>query len=283
MSGTVGRPQDRTGDPVVGLIAGNRRLPFLWAERARAAGHAVAAVGFSEETDPRLAAKVDAFQLVSLGELGKLIKFFKAHGVRRAVMQGQIQHKQIYANIKADWRAKLLLAKQALFVRDFRTEAILGSIARELEGHGIHLEPATWLMEPYLAGSGHLAGPRPDSRLRKDIAFGGALTRELNKLDVGQTVVVKRQSVVAVESIEGTDACIRRAAKLAGPGCTVIKLARPKQDLRFDLPVVGLKTFQVLAKAKAGALVLEAGKTLFLEKDKCLALAKRAGLAVLTA
>jgi UDP-2,3-diacylglucosamine hydrolase len=254
----------------IGLIAGNRRLPFLWVEQAKAAGYSVAAIGFKEETDPRLARQVDAFELVSLGELGKLIKFFKKHGVTQAVMQGQIQHKQIYADIKADWRAKWLLAKQAVFVRDFRTEAILGSIARELGSHGIVLQPATWLMEPYLAGRGHLAGPKPGSKLRKDIAFGVKLTRELNKLDVGQTVVVKRQSVVAVESIEGTDACIQRAAKLAGSGCTVIKLARPKQDLRFDLPVVGPKTFQVLARAKAASIVLEAGKTLFLEKEACL-------------
>jgi DUF1009 family protein len=265
----------------IGLIAGNRRLPFLWAEQAKAAGYHVAAVGFREETDPKLAQRVDAFTAISLGELGKLIKFFKAHGVKQAVMQGQIQHKQIYADIKADWRAKWLLTKQALFVRDFRTEAILGAIAKELASHGIHLQPATWLMDPYIAQAGHLAGPKPDSWARKNIAFGLPLTRELNKLDLGQTVVVKRQSVVAVESIEGTDACIQRAAKLAGPGCTVIKLARPKQDLRFDLPVVGPKTFQVLAQAKASALVLEPGKSLFLERERCEALAAKAKLSVL--
>lgn len=267
----------------IGLIAGNRRLPFLWAAQARSAGHQVAAVGFREETDPRLKRQVDAFELVSLGELGKLIKFFKKNGVTQAVMQGQIQHKQIYANIKADWRAKWLLAKQALFVRDFRTEAILGSIAKELASHGIELRPATWLMEPYLAQAGRLTGPKPGAKLRQDIAFGLKLTRELNKLDVGQTVVVKKMSCVAVESIEGTDACIRRAAKLAGPGCTVIKLARPNQDLRFDLPVVGPKTFQVLAQAKAAALVLESGKTLFLEKENCLQTAAKSQLAVLAA
>ncbi len=265
----------------LGLIAGNRRLPFLWAAQARAAGYQIAAVGFREETDPRLAREVDAFQMVSLGELGKLIKFFKAHGVKQAVMQGQIQHKQIYAEIKADWRAKWLLAKQALFVRDFRTEAILGSIAKELASHGVELQPATWLMEPYLAGHGHFGGPKPDGKLKKDIAFGVKLARELNKLDVGQTVVVKRMSCVAVESIEGTDACIQRAAKLAGPGCTVVKLARPQQDLRFDIPVVGPKTFEVLAKAKAKALVLEAGKTLFLEKERCLRIAESAGISTM--
>lgn len=265
----------------VGLIAGNRTLPFLWASRARESGLRVAALGFREETDPKLAREVDAFEMVSLGELGRLLRFFKAQGVRRAVMQGQIQHKQIYKNIKADLRAKWLLTKQALFVRDFRTEAILGALARELEGHGVHLEPATWLMEPWLAPAGRMAGPKPSSALARDIAFGSGLARDLNRLDLGQTVVVKRQSCVAVESIEGTDACIARAAKLAGPGCVVIKLARPKQDLRFDLPVVGPKTFKVLAKAGAAALVLEAGKTLFLEKPECLALAEGMKLAVL--
>ncbi len=263
----------------LGLIAGNRRLPFLWVEQARSAGFKVAAIGFREETDPRLGAQVDAFERISLGQLGKLIAFFKAHGVKRAVMQGQIQHKQIYANIKADWRAQWLLTKQALFVRDFRTEAILGAIARELGRHGVHLEPATWLMEPYLASKGRMLG-KPSTQAKRDIEFGVKLARSLNALDVGQTVVVKRQSCVAVESIEGTDACIGRAAKLAGPGCVVVKLARPKQDLRFDLPVVGPKTFQILAKAKAAALVLESGKSLFLDKDACLAAAKKAGIHV---
>jgi DUF1009 family protein len=137
-------------------------------------------------------------------------------------------------------------------------------------------------MEPYLASPGRILG-RPNLQARRDIAFRMKLARGLNSFDVGQTVVVKRQSCVAVESIEGTDACIERAAKLAGPGCVVVKLARPKQDLRFDLPVVGPKTFAVLAKAKAAALVLEPGRSLFLEKERCLALAKKAGLAVLSA
>jgi DUF1009 family protein len=266
----------------LGLIAGNRRLPFLWVAEARRAGFKVAAIGFNEETDQRLGKEVEAFEMISLGQLGRMIKFFKAHGVKRAVMQGQIQHKQIYAKLKADWRARWLLAKQALFVRDFRTEAILGSIAGELGSHGIHLESATWMMEPYLAKKGKILGST-SIQMRRDIAFGVKLARGLNSFDVGQTVVVKRQSCVAVESIEGTDACIERAAKLAGPGCVVIKLARPKQDLRFDIPVVGLRTFQVLTKAKAAALVVEAGKTLFLDRESCLGLAKKAGLAVLSA
>lgn len=265
----------------VGLIAGNRSLPFLWAGRARQAGFRVAALGFKEETSPSLAREVDAFEMVSLGELGSLLKFFKAQGVRRAVMQGQIHHTQLYnQKIKPDLRAAWFLAKHALLVRNLRTEALLGSLARELASHGVHLEPATWLMEPWLAPAGHLAGPRPNAALKRDIRFGVELTRELNRLDVGQTVVVKRQSCVAVESAEGTDACIQRAAKLAGPGCVVVKLARPKQDLRFDLPVVGAKTFQVLAKARAAALVLERGKTLFLDKEGCLKLAAGAKMAV---
>lgn len=268
------------GPEWIGLIAGNRDLPFLWTRRAKAAGFKVAVLGFREETSASLAREADAFELVSLGELGKLIGFFRRHGVRRAVMQGQIQHKQIYRTIRADWRAKLLLARQALWVRDFRTEAILKSIARELGRHGVELQPATWLMEPWLAPEGRMAGPRLSLAARRDLRFGLDLTRKLNPLDVGQTVVVKRQSCVAVESIEGTDACIRRAAKLAGPGCIVVKLPRPNQDLRFDLPVVGPRTFAVLARAKVTALVLEAGKTLFLEKEKCLDTAAKAGISV---
>ena len=197
----------------LGLIAGNRDLPFLWTARARAAGFMVASVGFKEETDTRLAKQVDSFELISLGQLGKLIAFFKAHGVKRAVMQGQIQHKQIYANIKPDWRAKWLLTKQALLVRDFRTEAILGAIAKELGRHGVQLQPATWLMEPYLAEKGRMLGSAT-AQTKRDIEFGVKLARNLNSFDVGQTVVVKRQSCVAVESIEGTDACIERSPTL---------------------------------------------------------------------
>jgi DUF1009 family protein len=265
----------------LGLIAGNRSLPFLWTAQAHAAGYKVAAVGFAEETDKKLAKQVDAFQLITLGQLGTLIKFFKAHGVKRAVMQGQIQHKQLYANIKPDWRAQWLLTKQALFVRDFRTEALLKSVGQLLGRHGIELQSALWLMDPWLAGKGRLAGPKPDSLTRRDIAFGVKLATELNKHDVGQTVVVRKQSCVAVESIEGTDACIQRAASLAKFNFTVVKLARPQQDLRFDIPVVGLKTFQTAIKAKAAAMVVQAGKTLFLDKDACLALADKAKLSVL--
>jgi DUF1009 family protein len=265
----------------LGLIAGNRRLPFLWSARARQAGFRVAAVGFAEETDRRLAKHVDAFELVTLGQLGKLLRFFKSQGVRRAVMQGQVRHHQIYSTLRTlDWRAGLLMARQTFLIRDFRTEAILGSLAKEMGRHGIHLEPATWMMEPWLATRGHLAGPKPKGGFRRDIEFGVTLATELNKLDLGQTVVVKRMSCVAVESIEGTDACILRGGKLSKGGCTVVKLARPQQDLRFDLPVVGLRTFQTLAKAKAGALVLQAGKTLFLDKEKCLALAGKIRLSV---
>lgn len=265
----------------VGLLAGNRRLPFLWAAQAKAAGYRVAAVGFKEVTDPRLAAKVDAFQMLPLGQLGRMIRFFKSQGVRRAVMQGQVRHSSIYADIKPDWRARWLLARQALWVRDFRTEAVLKSIAREFGRHGIELQLGTWLMGPHLASAGRQAGPRPSGALKRDIAFGLKLTRELNRLDVGQTVVVKKMSCAAVESIEGTDACILRGARLAGPGCTVVKLPRPEQDLRFDLPVIGPQTFRTLIKARAAALVIQAGKTVFLERERCLAQADRAGLCVI--
>jgi DUF1009 family protein len=260
----------------LGLIAGNRRLPFLFARQAKAAGFRIAAVGFHEETDPRLAKEADLYEQISVGQLGKLLGFFKRAGVRRAVMQGQIRHKLIYSKIKPDWRAALLLMR----TRDLRTESMLGAVADELKRHGVDLQSATWLMEPYLAGEGILGRVRPSAALRKDLAFGRELARGIGALDIGQTVAVKRQSCVAVESIEGTDEVILRAGKLAGPGLAVVKLAKPKQDLRFDLPVVGPETFRVLAKVKAGGLGLEAGKTLFLEKEKCLALAAKAGIAV---
>lgn len=261
----------------IGLIAGNRDLPFLFARRARAAGFKVAAIAFHEETDKRLKSEVDAVEWISLGQLGKLLAFFKKLGVKRAVMQGQIRHKMIYAKIKPDWRAALLLLK----IRNFRTEGILGAVASELSRHGVALQSATWLMEPYLAASGVLGKIKPSKQLLKDLEFGRELAAGVGKLDIGQTVCVKRLSCVAVESIEGTDDCIARAGKLAGPGIIVVKRARPKQDLRFDLPVVGPKTFQMLAKIKAAAIGLEARKTLILEKDRCMKIADEAKICVI--
>jgi DUF1009 family protein len=260
----------------IGLIAGNRTLPFLFAASAKQAGFRVAAIGFYEETDPKLAGSVDAYEQISVGQLGKLLAFFKKAGVRRAVMQGQIRHKLIYSKIKPDWRAFLLLRK----MKDLRTESMLGAVGDELKRHGVELQPATWLMESHLAGKGVMGRVKPSAALRKDLAFGRELARGIGAMDIGQTVVVKRQSCVAVESIEGTDAVIERGGQLGGPGLTVVKLAKPGQDLRFDLPVVGPDTFRMLARVKAGALGLEAGKTLFLEKEKCLRLADQARMAV---
>jgi DUF1009 family protein len=263
----------------IGLIAGNRDLPFLFARRAKAEGFRVAAIAFREETDKRLAREVDAIEFISLGQLGKLLSFFKKQGVKRAVMQGQIKHSQIYSKIKPDWRAALLLLK----IRNFRTEGILGVVGGELAGHGVHLQSATWLMEPYLAGKGVLGKIKPSKEALKDLEFGRELVKGVGALDIGQTVCVRRRSCVAVESIEGTDACILRAGKLAKAGITVVKHARPKQDLRFDLPVVGPKTFQTLVKIKATALGIEAGKTLFLDPARCLQIADKAGICVVGA
>jgi DUF1009 family protein len=193
-------------------------------------------------------------------------------------MQGQIKHSKIYSKIKPDWRAALLLLK----IKNFRTEGILGAVAGELSRHGVHLQPATWLMEPYLAGKGVLGKLKPSKAVQKDLDFGRTLAKGVGALDIGQTVCVKRLSCAAVESIEGTDACILRAGKLAGAGISVIKRARPKQDLRFDLPVVGPKTFQMLAKVKAAAIGLEAGRTLMLEKEKCVQIADKAGISIVS-
>src|SRR4051812_31185326 len=182
----------------IGLIAGNRDLPFLFARQARAKGYRVAAIAFGEETDKRLAKEVDAIEFISLGQLGKLLSFFKKNGVRKAVMQGQIKHSKIYSKIKPDWRAALLLLK----IKNFRTEGILGAVAGELERHGLQLQPATWLMEPYLAGKGVLGRVRPSKEVLKDLEFGRELVKGVGALDIGQTVAVKRRSCVAVESIE---------------------------------------------------------------------------------
>lgn len=261
----------------IGLIAGNRDLPFLFASSARRAGYRVAAIGFSQETKPSLARQVDAFEMVSLGQLNRLLAFFKGQKVRRLVMQGQVRHKLIYSQIKPDWRAALLLPK----ILKFGTEGILKVVADELSRHGLELQAATWLMEEHLASAGQLGRQKPSAEILRDVQFGSDLVQGIGALDIGQTVCVKGRSCVAVESIEGTDACILRAGKLAGAGVTVVKRARPKQDLRFDLPVVGPKTFQALIRIKAKALALAQGKTLFLDKARCLSMADKAGLCVL--
>lgn len=272
----------------LGLIAGNGSFPLLLLDAARAQGAQVVVAAIKEETshliETRGAASV---HWMSLGELSKLIEIFKREGVSTAVMAGQVKHKQIFSAIRPDWR----LAKVLLSLGTRNTDSLIGAVAKVLEDEGIHLISSTSYLEPLLAKPGILSRRRPSEAEQKDIEYGRRVARHLAQYDVGQTVVVAEAACVAVEAMEGTDATIIRAGELmksASAGgdsmlsrkLTVVKVAKPNQDMRFDVPVIGLKTIETMAQAGASCLAIDAGKCLFLDGDKIITAADEAGIAV---
>ncbi len=273
--------------PRLGLIAGNGRFPFLVLEAARAQGFEVIVAAIKEEASPEIGAQgAAAVHWLSLGELSRLIETFRQEGVTRAVMAGQVKHKQIFSSIRPDWRlAKLLLA---LGTRN--TDSLLGAVAKVLADEGITLENSTSLLEPLLAKPGVLSRRAPSEQEQKNMEYGRAVARHLAQFDIGQTVVVAEAACVAVEAMEGTDAAIERAGQImasldAGASTlsralTVVKIAKPKQDMRFDVPVVGLKTLEVMHAAGASCLALDAGKCLLLDGDAIFAKANEFGIAI---
>jgi DUF1009 family protein len=271
----------------LGLIAGNGKFPFLILDAARAQGLEVVVAAIKEETSPEIEARGAAsVHWLSLGELSKLIDTFKQAGVRRAIMAGQVKHKQIFSSIRPDWR----LAKLLLSLRTRNTDALLGAVAKVLGDEGITLENSTSLLEPLLAKRGLLTERTPIEEEQKNIVYGRAVARQLAQFDIGQTVLVAESACVAVEAMEGTDATIERAGQLmrslAGDASTlsraltVVKIAKPNQDLRFDVPVVGVKTIEVMHQAGATCLALDAGKCLLLDGDAVLQSANDAKIAV---
>jgi DUF1009 family protein len=271
----------------IGLIAGNGKFPFLVLDAARAQGHDVVVVAIKEEAFPQIESHGAAsVHWLSLGELSKLIETFKREGVQRAIMAGQVKHKQIFSAIRPDWRmAKLLLS---LATRN--TDSLLGAVAKVLAEEGITLENSTALLEPLLVKPGTLTRRAPSEQERKDIDYGRAVARQLAQHDIGQTVVIAESACVAVEAMEGTDATIERAGRIMGSlhgdastlsrALTVVKIAKPNQDMRFDVPVIGVKTIEVMQAAGATCLALDAGKCLLLDGDKVLDAANAAGVAV---
>jgi len=247
----------------LGLIAGNGAFPILLAQEARKRGDRVILAALKEEADPILEKHADEITWLSIGQLGKIISFFKTHQVTHAVMAGQVKHTQLFKNIIPDLRAAKILAKAV----NKKAESILSLVIQEFEAEGIQFLSSITYLEHWLCPEGVLTERRLSSDQEADIAFGAPLAKTIAGQDIGQTLVVKDKSVIAVEAMEGTDACIRRAGEVAGPGCVIIKVARPKQDLRFDVPVVGLRTVQSASQSGARVLALEAGKTLLLDKD----------------
>ncbi len=260
--------------PKLGLIAGNGKFPFLILDAARAQGLDVVVAAIKEETAPEIEDRGAAsVHWLSLGELSKLIETFQREGVHRAVMAGQVKHKQIFSSIKPDWR----LAKLLLSLSTRNTDSLLSAVAKVLGDEGIVLENSTAFLEPLLAKSGVLTARPPSPEEQKNIDYGRAVARHLAQYDIGQTVVVAEAACVAVEAMEGTDATIERAGQimrsLAGDASTlsraltVVKIAKPNQDMRFDVPVVGIKTIDVMRAAGATCLALDAGKCLLLDGD----------------
>ena len=254
----------------LGLIAGSGNYPLLLARAARAAGVGrIVAAAFENETDPALADSVDEMGWLRVGQLGRMLAFFEKRGIRQAIMAGQIAPRNLF-NLRPDLKALLLLGK----LRERNAASLFGAIADELEKCGVHLLPATTYLEHLLARSGHLAGPAPGKRQWQDVEFAMRMARQVSALDIGQSVVVRHGTVLAVEAFEGTDRAIRRGGTLAGKGGAVLaKVSKPGQDFRFDVPVIGTRTLEAAAEAKLGVVAVEAGRTLMLEPGRIAELA----------
>jgi DUF1009 family protein len=272
------QPNPLDPQPRYGLIAGNGRFPFLVLEGARRVGVDMAVAAISEETDPRLAELASRIEWISVGHLGKLIKFFKREQITHAIMAGQVKHVQIFSlNALPDLR----MAKMLMRLKRRNTDALLGAVSEELASEGITLMDSTTFLQPLLARAGVLTKRAPNKNELADIEYGLYIANELARLDLGQTIVVKNQAVVALEAMEGTDATIRRAAELVrGRPLTVIKVAKPNQDMRFDVPVIGLQTLETLKACHVTALSLTADKTLIFDRAETLAKADRQKIAL---
>jgi len=276
----------------LGLIAGNGRFPLLVLDAARARGDEVVVAAIQEETSPEIEGRgASAVHWMSLGELSRLIETFKREGVSRAIMAGQVKHKQIFSSIRPDWR----LAKLLLSLRTRNPDALLGAVAGALAEEGITLVDSTAYLEPLLARAGVLTRRAPNEVEKQNIVYGRALARHLARYDVGQTVVIADSACVAVEAMEGTDATVARAGEIMAAASageeqaasatlsrslTVVKVAKPDQDMRFDVPVVGVATIEAMRRAGATCLALDAGKCLLLDGDAITRAAHEAGISI---
>jgi UDP-2,3-diacylglucosamine hydrolase len=260
-----------------GLIAGNGSFPFLVLEGARSRGIDMAVIAIREEASPALAQVATRLHWISLGELSRGIELLHQEGVKRAVMAGQVKHNKIFSAIRPDWRlAKLLLSLPAK-----NTDALIGGVARVLEDEGIELVDSTKFLGALLAQTGVLTPRAPDTSEIADMEYGREIARQIAGLDLGQTVVIRDRACVAIEAMEGTDETIERAARIAGGHrLVVVKVSKPRQDMRFDVPVVGLKTIEVMRRANATALAIDAGRTLLFERDALIIAAANAGIAI---
>ena len=259
-----------------GLIAGNGDFPFLVVEGARRQGAALAVVAIREETDRRIEEVAEKVIWVGIGQLGKMISFFKKEGVSRAMMAGQVKHVQIFSGALPDLR----MLRMLFGLKQRNTDALIGGVASEMAKEGIELIDSTYFIQDRLARTGVMTKRKPDEREQGNIEYGLKIANEIARLDLGQTIVIRAKACVAIEAMEGTDATIERAGKLAKGKLTVVKVAKPNQDMRFDVPVVGVPTIQTMIAAGATCLSLTAGKTLIFDREEMLALADKNKIAV---
>jgi DUF1009 family protein len=260
-----------------GLIAGNGQFPFLVLEAARDQGIEMAVIAIKEEASPELEKVAARLHWVSLGELSRTLELLHQEGVTRAVMAGQVKHNKIFSSIRPDWK----LAKLLLSLPLKNTDSLIGAVARVLESEGVQLVDSTSFLKPLVPAPGVLTRRAPDAREAEDIAYGREIARQIAGLDLGQTVVIRERACVAVEAMEGTDETIERAARIAESGSlVVVKVSKPRQDMRFDVPVVGLKTVEVMQRCRVTALGMDAGRTLLFDRARVIDAANAAGIAI---
>ncbi|KAB2667607.1 MAG: LpxI family protein [Verrucomicrobia bacterium] len=261
----------------LGLIAGSRLLPFVFAREARRQGRRVVAAAFEGETDPALAGEVDEIEWLRVGQLGKMIRALADRGARECVMLGQIAPKNLF-DLRPDLRAMGVMLR----LKRRNAHTLFGAIAEELEKDGVRLVEALPWLQPWIPAKGFAAGPVPTPEEREDVAYGLGLAREIARLEIGQSVVVKRGTALAVEGFEGTDACLERGGKLAGKdgGAVAVKVAKAGHDMRFDIPCIGPRTVETCAASGVRVLAVEAGRSLLLERDAVERLARERGVSV---
>jgi len=259
-----------------GLIAGNGKFPFMVLQGAQKSGAEMAVVAIREETDPEIEQLATSLTWVGIGQLGRMIRFFKDEGVEKAIMAGQVKHVQIFSRAVPDARMLKVLLK----LPRRNTDSLIGAIASELQSEGIELVDSTYFLQDSLPKVGVLTKRKPDAKERGDIDYGLEIAREIARLDLGQTIVVRGKACVAIEAMEGTDETIRRAGNLVKRGLTVVKLAKPNQDMRFDVPVVGVPTLATMVEAGATCLCITAGKTLMFDAAEMIRVADEKKIAI---
>ena len=260
----------------LGIIAGNGVYPLLLAEAAREAGvEKIVATAFTNETDPAIGNKLDAIEWLRVGQLSRMLQFFREQKVQSVIMAGQIAPKNLF-DLRPDWKALLLLAN----LKRRNAESIFAAIGDELKKSGMNMLPATTFLEKSLATPGLIAGPKLSRREEDDVAFGWEIAKEISRLDIGQTVIVKNGTVLAVEALEGTNEAVRRGATLGRKNAIMVKVAKPNQDMRFDVPVIGVETVRLAGEVGLRAIALEADKTLLLEKESVVALAAQKNISI---